>query len=727
VTIKCPECDALNPDTATFCADCGTRLPSLEGPVPTKTLERPGEELTTGSIFGTRYQIIEELGRGGMGKVYRALDKELGEEVALKLIKPEIATHLRTIERFKSEIRIARRILHKNVGRVYELMEDKGVRFITMEYIPGENLKSLIRRIKQLTVGTVISIARQICKGLAEAHKLGIVHRDLKPSNIMIDKEGNVRIMDFGIARSVGSEGITETGTAIGTPEYMSPEQVEGLGIDQRSDIYSLGVILYEMVTGDVPFKGNTPFSVALKHKTESPREPRALNEQVSEDFNRVILKCMEKDKTQRYQSAEEVDADLAKLEQGIPMTEGPHPRRKKERFSFFKSRWVIAAAGTLLLAAILIVGYLLLNKGKIGSEPEKPVPPVAALKSQEKEESPPPAEKVTEKEKQEPQTGTKPEQTEQKKTETKRDEEKKAAVSDRQETKAVTKQTGNLEIRSEPPEADVYLDEEQVGQTPFKKEVSPGTHSVRIAKYPEYKDITEEVEVRRNMTFSKTYVLTPLYLLEIDTDPAGADVIIDGQLKGKTPLRVEWLRSSCRLQIEMEEGWTAVDESLTLKRGLNPIQRTLEKKEYTVMIRTQPSNATVSIDDRGIGSSPLQTLLPHGKHEIRIEKEGYKTLSDSISVDSELEKTYELNRIEKVNIRIIVQPFATVLLDGLAIGDVPPIKSLEIDEGKHTIVFINEKLNKKISKEFEITPGEDMDLRMNMTTEEFRIVKKID
>jgi serine/threonine protein kinase len=724
MTIECPKCKSENPDETAFCGKCGTQF-ELEVAL-TKTLETPVEELTTGAMFGGRYQIIEELGRGGMGKVYRALDKELNEEVALKLIKSEIATHLNTIERFKSEIRLARRILHKNVGRMYELMEDKGIRFITMEYISGEDLKSLIRRVKQLTLGTVISITRQICKGLAEAHRLGIVHRDLKPSNIMIDKEGNVRIMDFGIARSVGSEGITETGMAIGTPEYMSPEQVEGLGIDQRSDIYSLGVIVYEMVTGEVPFKGNTPFSVALKHKSEFPREPRVLNEHVSEDFNHVILKCMEKDKTLRYQSAEEIDADLNKIEQGIPTTERGIPRRKKETSSFLRRRWLITVAGILLVAAILVTGYFILNKGKIGFGTEKSKSTVVASQSQEQEEKPPPAiEKPLVEETQEPATEKKPEKPEEKKTEIKKDEEKNAAVSARQPTKSATKQVGNLEIHSEPPEAEVYVNDEQVGRTPLEKTLPPGIHTIRISKYPEYKETIEELEVRGNETFTKTYVLTPLYLLEIDTDPPGADVKIDGQPKGKTPLQVEWLRSSCRLQIEMREGWTAVDDSLNLKKGINPIQRTLQKKEYTVLFRTQPSNAGISIDDQQIGSSPLQTSLPYGTHEIRIEKEGYRTLTDSLSVNSELEKAYELNRIEKVNIRIIVQPFATILLDGMTIGDVPPIKSLEIEEGKHTIVFVNERLSKRITKEFEIMPGEDKDIRMNMATEEFRIVKQ--
>jgi len=284
--------------------------------LPTQTLQAPVRDLTTGSTFAGRYQIIEELGKGGMGKVYRVLDKKLKEEVALKLIKPEVASDKESIERFSNELKLARRIGHRNVGRMFELMQDEGTHFITMEYVTGEDLKSFIRRSRQLTVGTAVAIAKQVGEGLAEAHRLGVVHRDLKPSNIMIDKEGNARIMDFGIARSLKGKGITGAGVMIGTPEYMSPEQVEGKEADQRSDIYSLGIILYEMLTGRVPFEGETALSIAVKQKTEAPRDPQLVNVQIPKDLSQVILKCLEKDRAKRYQSVEEVFPALDKINQ---------------------------------------------------------------------------------------------------------------------------------------------------------------------------------------------------------------------------------------------------------------------------------------------------------------------------------------------------------------------------------------------------------------------------
>ncbi|MFX0197344.1 MAG: protein kinase [Candidatus Hodarchaeota archaeon] len=359
---QCPKCKSDNPGTATFCADCGTHLPSFEEIEVTETMEAPKEELTRGTTFAGRYEIIEELGKGGMGRVYRVDDTKLKQEVALKLIKPEIAQDKKTIERFRNELKLARNIRHKNVCGMYDLGEAKGAHFITMEYIRGEDLRSSIRRFGQLPIGKSISIVNQICEGLAEAHRLGVVHRDLKSNNIMIDKEGNVRIMDFGIARSLEAKGITGAGVMIGTPEYMSPEQVEGKEVDQRSDIYSLGVILYEMVTGRVPFEGDTPFTVGMKHKGEMPQNPKELNSQISDELNRVILRCLEKEKEQRYQSAGEVRSQLENIERGIPTTERVIPDKKpltsREITVTFGMKKLLIPA--LVIITVVIIGFVL-------------------------------------------------------------------------------------------------------------------------------------------------------------------------------------------------------------------------------------------------------------------------------------------------------------------------------------------------------------------------------
>ncbi len=358
---ECPKCQFENPDNTNYCGKCATRLHSGEDEVGvrTATLDQLTMSLKTGSILANRYEIIERLGIGGMGWVYKAFDMEINEKVALKLIRPEIAANTQTIKRFQNEIKMARRIAHRNVCRMYDLGKDGDTKFISMEYISGEDLKKSIRRMGSLTVRKTVAIGKQICHGLSEAHRLGVFHRDLKPHNIMIDREGNACIMDFGIARFPEAKEITDTGMMIGTPHYLSPEQVEGTEIDHRSDIYSLGIILFEMVTGQVPFDGDTTLSIAVKHKTETPRDPREFNNQIPEKLSQLILRCLEKNPKQRYQSAEELCAELTQIEEDIPTSETAISK-EKSRFRPLKLSLKLSRFWGILLLSLLIVvaGY---------------------------------------------------------------------------------------------------------------------------------------------------------------------------------------------------------------------------------------------------------------------------------------------------------------------------------------------------------------------------------
>jgi len=358
--MKCSKCGFENTRTSRFCSNCGTQLsPAASAQeIPTKTLHSPMKKLKRGMIFGERYEVIEELGEGGMGIVYKVFDRRIEDNVALKVLAPEIAGDDRTIERFRNELKLARKISHRNVCRMYDLSEEEKTAFITMEFVPGENLKRLIKRIGQFSKSKALSIAQQVCEGLAEAHRQGVVHRDLKPQNIMVDHEGNARIMDFGIARSIRDKSITETGVIIGTPEYMSPEQVEGIGVDHRSDLYSLGIILFEMLTGKVPFQGKTPLSVILKHKTEQPPDPREFDAQIPVEISRMILKCLEKDKDKRYPTADALLAEIVEIKKSLTAASTVQKGRKKETAKTFKDRKIILpAVSAFLVLAMAITG----------------------------------------------------------------------------------------------------------------------------------------------------------------------------------------------------------------------------------------------------------------------------------------------------------------------------------------------------------------------------------
>lgn len=378
--MKCPRCQTDNTSDSKFCRACATPLPvpEIDQVLRTETLEIVPETSISGTIFAGRYKVVEELGRGGMGRVYRAYDNQLREEVALKIIKPEVASDKKALERFSNELKLARKIIHRNICRLYELMEYQGVRFISMEYVPGEDLKSFIKRARRLDIGAAVAIAIQVCEGLAEAHRLGVVHRDLKPGNIMIDNEGSAKIMDFGIARSLLEKGITGEGRVVGTPEYISPEQIEGKAADRQSDLYALGVILFEMVCGTYPFEGDTSRIIAQKIQGKKPPNPKTINPHIPDDLAKVILKCLEK-KERRYQSAADVLADLQKIENDLPTSERIKIKTRSSIFAGFtrqiQKRKILGTVVGLVVVAlvVILVSRPWRSEPKVSAVPQKP------------------------------------------------------------------------------------------------------------------------------------------------------------------------------------------------------------------------------------------------------------------------------------------------------------------------------------------------------------------
>jgi serine/threonine protein kinase/class 3 adenylate cyclase len=268
------------------------------------------ERLAGPSSIPSRYEVLSQVGTGGTGVVYKVRDLETDETVALKILKPEIATDPAAQENFKRELCLSRKITHKNVCRIYDFNRSNGTAYASMEFIEGESLLSRLNRVGALSVNQAFEIAGQICAGLREAHTQGIVHRDLKPANIMLDRSGTVKIMDFGVARLIQRNG-PMTDTIVGTPAYMAPEQAELKPVGPFTDIYALGLVLYEMITGSPAFQGDTPVAVALKQVREYPKPPREIVPMLSHPIEAAILKCLQKDPAKRFQSVNELEAAL--------------------------------------------------------------------------------------------------------------------------------------------------------------------------------------------------------------------------------------------------------------------------------------------------------------------------------------------------------------------------------------------------------------------------------
>ncbi len=269
-------------------------------------------ELQPGTILANRYEILSVLGTGGMGSVYKAQDRELDRLVALKVIRPELARNPAIVDRFKQELRLSHKVTHRNVVRMYDLSEDSGMRFVTMELVIGRDLRSILEERGKLPPEEAVDIFQQICIALHAAHSVGILHRDLKPQNVMREDDGRVVVMDFGLARTIeGNDGLTQTGALIGTLDYMSPEQALGKKLDQRSDIFTLGLIGYEMLTGAMPFRAESAIA-SLLSRTQQRAVPVAdVDKNIPGTLSNIIAKCLEKDPANRYQTAEELDADI--------------------------------------------------------------------------------------------------------------------------------------------------------------------------------------------------------------------------------------------------------------------------------------------------------------------------------------------------------------------------------------------------------------------------------
>ena len=376
--------DARPPSDAPTLMD--HEAPTLASPAPpqmtpvssrktTNEVIPTGPVLQPGSLLGQRYRIIEILGQGGMGAVYKARDLEVNQVVALKVIRPDLASNPAIIDRFKQELILARQVTHRNVIRIFDLAEADGVKFITMEFVAGVDLRSLIHEKKKVAPEESVEIMRQVCRALEAAHSAGVIHRDLKPQNIMRDNTGRVLVMDFGLARTLEGTGMTQTGAMVGTLEYMSPEQALGKELDQRSDLFAVGLIFYELLTGKMPFHADSALASLIKRTQQRAAPVSDEDSSIPGALSGIVSKCLEREVNLRYQSATELLADLEAW-QGKSAAASIRLPAVQPWGQDIPWVWISVAAVVLILA---VTGFVL--RGKLfGPSAKGPTGPVASL-----------------------------------------------------------------------------------------------------------------------------------------------------------------------------------------------------------------------------------------------------------------------------------------------------------------------------------------------------------
>lgn len=366
--MQCPVCAVQNPAAASKCEKCHTAFPGHasqetlnEGGVPqdwtaagSSKISSPAADSDTfdiGTVLAGRYEILKLIGRGGMGAVYKARDTELDRLVALKLIRPELARNPEILRRFKQELILARQVTHKNVIRIFDLGQSDGIKFITMDFVEGQDLHQLLLERGKLAPEQAARIMLQICRALEAAHSEGVIHRDLKPQNVMLDANGRVYVMDFGIARSAYLPGMTQTGALIGTPEYMSPEQARGEKLTERSDIFSLGIILYELLTAKSPYFSDTPLATLWKRMQEKATPPVVVDPTLPQALSDIVVKALEIEPDNRFATAGQMAQQL-EIWLGPSAGSSTIILRAPRMTAYWK--WASAALAILLVAVVI-------------------------------------------------------------------------------------------------------------------------------------------------------------------------------------------------------------------------------------------------------------------------------------------------------------------------------------------------------------------------------------
>jgi serine/threonine protein kinase len=580
--VECNTCHGEIPDGTPVCPHCGSRA----------AVER-GRFTELKKVFSNRYDFIRLLGIGGFAEVYLALDKMLEREVAIKILLPQHAQDPQTVERFLREARLYAKLEHKNIIPVYDTGIQQGHVFITMKYIRGESLKHVLFAQKRIAAAQLPGIISGVAQAMAYIHCQGIIHRDIKPANIIVEKAThNVYLADFGIARAEASQTLTQTGMIVGTPFYLSPEQIKGRKTDPRSDIYALGATLYELAAGEPPFKGDSPLEILYQHVNENARSLTKLVSNIDPVVQRIIVRCLEKDPERRFQNAAEI---LAMLEAGAfadarfektALTADIRPRRNPA--------WKVAAALVLCAAAAGAVYFIWLNRTGPSPVPVKrEATTIATPKTIAREEPlPVPADKQGEQVAMPTDNGPaskmeislrKPAGHATAKAEipVKKEAEKEKTTAGKPPPAAPTMALpGTVQFSSFPPLADVFLGTEKLGNTEqmFAREFPSGEYRFTFS-IPDYRSAEVRVAVAAGETTAAHFRFPPFRSFTITARPFGR-VFIDGSDYGDTPQTVKLAYGEHLVRIA-KDGYVSQERTIRVDAGSkNSIFFELSKEE---------------------------------------------------------------------------------------------------------------------------------------------------
>jgi len=562
------------------------------------------------------YRIVEYIASGGMADVYKGIDISTDEEVAIKILPPEYARDSEMVRRFEHEANASIKLNHPNIVKTYSTGTSQGVHYFAMEYISGKSLKDVLAESGALLPHRVLNIATQICHALNYAHSKGVIHRDIKPANIMLDEKDNVIITDFGIARLMDSTRLTSDGSSMGTPEYMSPEQIQG-DVDAKTDIYSLGIVMYEMLTGKVPFEADTPVAVAYKQVHEKPVPPRKIAPATPPELERIILKALEKDPAIRYQSVQTMYNQLPKEIRSsvVPKRETEEAEEKE-----LKIRSAIGLIAVLVLVTLAFLGaasYFFLFTGFIEID-STPNGAIVKLDGKSIGQTPIYKRVLIGNHKvslHKLDFGTVEESIE---------------VKSRENTKLELDLP--VSIRSSPSDAKVYINDKYVGQTPFSTDLRSGIR-IKVTKdgyLPE-----ERIIMSAPIQPLKTIRLRRMYEILFESSPPGANIYIDGQYKGETPKKVELAEGYYKDIVLEKSGYYDYVGGLNVDHKTQKYRAELKPQtNYGKLSVNAMPFGTVYLDGEKLGDTPIsKNRIPTGKHNILIRRNGFRDIEKNIQI----------------------------------------------------------------------------------------------